>query len=183
MEGLEDPKPAGFLGLHTGFSKARDAKDGNFLGGVHGELLFLRWLGVQGAVDYRSDEHFIATMGATNAELNVRTIPVTVSGKLYAPVTARFWPYGLVGGGWYHVLFDYSNDLEALGFSDRDVSTFGWHVGLGGSALLSPRLGAFVESRWVFVDPDNQLDDATFERIEDLDFDSLNLMAGLNFIF
>ena len=96
---------------------------------------------------------------------------------------ARFQPYGLAGAGWYHQLFDFSENLEAVGFDDRDETTFAWHVGLGASALLGPRFGAFAEARWVFLDPNEQLNDSTVEQLEDFDFDSSHLMAGLNFYF
>jgi opacity protein-like surface antigen len=176
--------PAGNIGVHLGYTRAQDADRGNFLGGAHLEFLLLRWLGVQGAVDYRNDERFdVQLAGTTDAELNVRTIPVTVSGKLYVPLAMQLQPYGLAGAGWYHVMFDYSDDLEALGLTDRTDSTFGWHVGVGAQALVSPRLGLFAEGRWLFVDPDQNINDTTFDRIRDFDFDTSTFVAGINFLF
>jgi opacity protein-like surface antigen len=173
----------GNIGVHAGFAKAQDAEDGNFLGGVHLELTPVPVLGIQGAVDYRSDERFDVQFLGTNSELNVRTIPVTVSARVYAPLAPRFQPFGVVGAGWYHQIFDYSSDLEALGLEDTDENTFGWHVGLGASALFAPRIGVFAEARWVFLDPDRAIDDDTVEQVEDFDFDSSHWMAGLNFYF
>jgi len=182
QDGYDQPLN-GNVGIHAGYAKAQSAESGNALGGVHLEFMPVRVFGIQGAVDYRSDEEFDVSYLGTDAELNVRTIPITVSGKLYAPIAPRFQPYGLVGAGWYHQVFDFSENLEMLGFGDRDETTFAWHVGLGASALMSPRFGAFAEARWVFLDPDQQLNDNTVEQLEDFDFDSSHLMAGLNFFF
>ncbi len=178
-----DQRLQGNVGVHAGYAKAQDAETGNLLGGVHLEFMPVRVLGFQGAVAYRSDEKFETTYMGSQAELNVRTIPITVSGKLYAPIAPRFQPYGLVGAGWYHQVFDYSENLEMLGLADRNESTFGWHVGLGASALMAPRFGAFAEARWVFLDPDQRLDNSTIEQVEEFDFDTSHWMAGLNFFF
>jgi opacity protein-like surface antigen len=141
-----------------------------------------RWLGVQSAVGYRSEERFDLPV-VPDAELHVRTVPITASGKLYIPLSDRFEPYGVLGAGWYRVFFDYSETLEAVGFRDTDTTTFGWHLGAGGSLHFNRSVGAFLEGRWAFYDPEDKLDDATVERIKGLDFDTVNVLAGLNFAF
>jgi opacity protein-like surface antigen len=182
QDGYDQPLQ-GNIGVHAGYAKTQSAEAGNALGGLHLEFMPLRVFGIQGAVDYRSDEEFDINQMGNAAELNVRTIPVTLSGKLYAPIAPRFQPYGLAGAGWYHQIFDFSENLEMLGIGDRDETTFGWHLGLGAAALMGPRFGAFAEARWVFLDPDRQLDDATVEQLEEFDFDTGHFMAGLNFFF
>jgi opacity protein-like surface antigen len=177
----EDPK--GNIGVHLGYTKTRDANDGNFLGGAQLELMLARWLGVQGMAAYRSEERFDVQAGATQAELNVRTVPLMLSGKFYIPVSPQLQPYGLAGGGWHFVMFDYSPELEALGLQDRDTSTFGWHLGAGAQARVSSSVALFAEGRWIFVDPDQALGDSTFEQIEDFDFDTSMFVAGMNFLF
>jgi opacity protein-like surface antigen len=179
----DEVPPSGALGAHLGWSKTRDADEGNFLGGAHAELRLLRVLGIQGAVDYRSDEKFNAVIAGQQAELNVRQVPVTVSGRVYVPVAPRTQPYGLAGAGWYHLVYDYSEPLEALGFRDRDDDSFGWHLGAGLETLFNQRIGGYLEGRWVFLDPDKKINDTTVEQIEDFNFNSFNLTAGLNFLF
>jgi len=182
--GDDAPHPViGNIGLHGGLVKARDAEDGKFQGGLHLELTPLRILGIQGAVDYRTEEKFNFTVGTTNADVAVRTLPITLSGKLYIPVMPQFAPYGLVGAGWYHQKVDFSQDLENLGFRDQKDTTFGWHAGVGAAANLTPRFGLFGEARWIFLDPDRDLDPATQDRVEDFDYNSSHLLAGVNFFF
>jgi len=181
---FDDPKPViGHFGMHGGVSKVRDAEDSRFQGGLHLELTPGRWLGFQGAVDYRSQETFDFQSGPVNAEVDVRTLPITLSGKLYVPVAPQFSPYGMVGAGWYHQKIDFSPDLESLGFQDQTDTTFGWHLGLGAAAALSRQFGIYGEARWIFLDPDRDLDPSTVDQVEDFDFDSSQLMAGVNFYF
>jgi opacity protein-like surface antigen len=106
-----------------------------------------------------------------------------LSGKFYIPVSPQLQPYGLAGGGWHFVMFDYSPALEEIGFEDRDTSTFGWHLGAGAQARVSSSVALFAEGRWIFVDPDQALGDSTFEQIEDFNFDTSMFVAGMNFLF
>jgi len=175
--------PQGYIGVHGAFTKARGAEDGNFLGGMHLELLMARILGVQGAIGYRSEEKFEVPLPSGPASLNVRIIPVTVSGKVYLPVAPTFSPYGVAGAGWYHTFFDYSAPLEATGLHDQDTNTFGWHLGAGLNLMVSPRVGLFAEGRWAFLDPNEKLDSATRDRLQGLDFDTFHALAGFNFGF
>lgn len=175
--------PFGVLGVHGSYAQVRDANDGNFLGGVHGELRPIPWLGLNASVDFRSDEQFDVQSGATTASLNVRTVPIQVSGKLYLPLAPQFAPYGMAGAGWYHQVFDFSNDLEALGIRDHDETTFGWHVGLGANLNLAPRFGVYADARWIFLDPERSVDTQTTDQIRDFDFNSMNVQAGVNFLF
>ncbi len=171
------------LGAHVSHNQVRDANDGNFLGGVHGELRPIPMLGLNASVDFRSDEQFDVQMGTTNAALHVRTVPITLSGKLYLPIAPVVTPYGMVGAGWYHQVFDYSSDLEALGLRDHDETTFGWHVGLGANLNLQPRFGVYADARWIFLDPNRSVDSQTSDQVKNFDFNSMNVQAGVNFLF
>jgi len=183
-QAFDAPKPIiGHFGLHGGVDKVRDANDGRFQGGLHLEFTPGRFIGLQGAVDYRTEETFDFTSGTVNAAVDVRTLPITLTGKLYIPVAPQFSPYGLVGAGWYHQKIDFSPDLEMLGFADRTDTSFGWHLGLGAAAALNRQVGLFGEARWIFLDPNRDLDPATVDQVEDFDFDSSQLMAGVNFFF
>ena len=173
----------GNFGIHGGFVKVRDAQDSDFQGGAHLEFNPARWLGIQGAVDYRSEERMDIESGPLNAEVDVRTLPLTLSGKLYLPVAPKFMPYGLAGAGWYHQKIDFSEDLENVGFQDRTDTNFGWHLGLGATVEVSPRVALFGEGRWIFLDPDRDLNEATVDQIEDFDFNSSHILAGVSFLF
>lgn len=173
----------GNFGVHGGVVKARDANDGRFQAGAHLELAPGSWVGIQAAVDYRSEEQFELQAGGLNAEVDVRSLPLTLSGKLYVPVLPKFAPYALGGAGWYHQKIDFSPDLEALGFQDRKDTAFGWHAGAGAVVRVSPRVGLFAEGRWIFLDPDRDLNAETVDQIEDFDYNSSHLLGGVNFYF
>jgi opacity protein-like surface antigen len=173
----------GDVGVHVSYVRVRDATDGNFLGGVHAELRPLPWLGFNAAVDFRSEAEYDVPTGTTNATLTVRTIPITVSGKLYLPIAPLVTPYGMVGAGWYRQEFDFSSELETLGATDYDETNFGWHVGLGLNLNLHPRFGLYADARWVFLDPNRSLDSQTSDQVQNFDFNSLDLQAGVNYLF
>jgi opacity protein-like surface antigen len=176
-------QPIGNVGIHGGMIKSDNAEEGKFQGGLHFEITPGRFLGFQAAVDYRTEERLDFMTGDQHAEVDVRTLPITLSGKLYLPIVPRFSPYGIAGAGWYHQKLDFSPALESAGFQDRKDTTFGWHLGLGGAVALSDRVGLFGEGRWIFVDPNRDLNPATQDKIEDFDFDSSQFLAGLNFFF
>jgi opacity protein-like surface antigen len=183
---LEKPfeKSIGNFGLHGGFVKVKDAQDSRFQGGLHLELTPARIFGIQGMIDYGSEEKFeFVGPNGQNIEVDVRTLPITLSGKLYIPIAPNFMPYGLGGGGWYHQKIDFSEDLEAGGFQDRDETNFGWHLGAGATLGVGPRVALFGEGRWIFLDPDRDLNDSTVDQIEDFDFNSSQFLAGVNFLF
>ena len=175
---------AGNYGAHVAYAKSKDASEGHYLVGGHAELALAPILGVQGAVDYRSEESFAVATPAGTAGMDVRSIPVTVTGRLYLPSLAPVRPFVLGGAGWYRVIYDYSEALEnTLGVKDQHVSTFGWHVGAGASLALSPALSLDGEARYSFVDPERKLDREVRETIRDFNYDSLNLALGLSLGF
>ncbi len=173
----------GVIGAHLSHVQLRDATDASYLGGVHAELRPIPMLGFNASVDFRSDQEFKIQSGTTTSSLNVRTIPMTLSGKLFLPIAPMITPYGLVGAGWYHQVFDFSPDLEALGIRDHNETTFAWHVGFGANLNLQPRFGVYADARWIFLDPNRNVDAQTTDQIKNFDFNSVNLQAGVNFMF
>jgi len=172
----------GDYGVHVGYSKARQAEDGDFLIGGHLEARLAPALGIEAAVDYHGTEEYPAA-SVTDPPLEVRTIPVTLSARVYLPVVARFSPFLAAGGGWYNVIYDYPNRFEALGFDDETVSTFGWHLGLGGKIWLDESVSIYGEGRYSFIDPDKELGDEVRDEIGELDYDRSTLRAGLSLEF
>jgi opacity protein-like surface antigen len=138
---------------------------------------------VQGAVDYRLVETYTLGVPGVEDELDVRSVPVTVTGRLYLPAGERVRLFAAAGAGWYYVIYDYSDDLEGLGAEDENEHSFGWHIGGGLDVDVAPDVSLYFEGRAVFVDPDRDLDDATFDDVEELDYDSTYFAGGVTFHF
>jgi opacity protein-like surface antigen len=176
------PAAASDVGGHLGYAKNRDAEEGNMLIGAHLEMSLASFLGIQGAVDYRMVESTEVDLGGgEEGELNVRSVPLTVTARAYVPWTVS--PFVAAGAGWYHLMFDYSDELEALGAEDETDTTFGWHVGGGLRYMLAPRVSIYGEGRAVFIDTGDVLEDSDFEEITDFDYDSTFWAAGMSFHF
>lgn len=172
---------AGNYGAHVAYMKSKDAHDGHYLVGGHMELMLAPFLGVQGAVDYRSEERFVVRTPQGDEGLDVRSLPVLVTGRLYLPAPMTFRPYALAGAGWYRVVYDYSSGLETrLGLKDESVSTFGWHLGAGARMALSPRVSLDGEARYAFIDPERKLGKEVREEIRDLNYDAFHVGVGLS---
>jgi hypothetical protein len=78
----------------------------------------------------------------------------------------------------------FSEDAKTLfDLEDRTETSFGWHVGVGAVMALAPRIGVFAEYQAIFNDPQGELDEQTREAIENLEFDSSNIVAGVNLYF
>jgi len=171
------------IGAHMGWAKAKDAEDGNGFVGGHLELRLLPWLGVQGAADYRLVETLRVDTGAgPDGKLDVRSVPLTATGRIYIPL-GQVEPFAAAGAGWYHIIYDFSQEVEDLGIEDDSETTFGWHVGAGLQLRVSPRFSLFGEGRAVFVDPDRRLDEDLFDRVEEFDHDSTFFFGGATLHF
>jgi opacity protein-like surface antigen len=173
----------GNIGIHAGYAKAADAQDGNGLVGGHVELRPIPWLGLQGAVDYRLVETYALDTGPVDGELDVRSVPITASARLYIPGVAPVSLFGVAGAGWYHIIYDYSEELEDLGADDESESTFGWHLGAGLDVHVTPSVSLYGEGRAVFVDPERSLDEEVFDDVEEFNYDSTYFAGGLSFHF
>jgi opacity protein-like surface antigen len=170
------------LGAHLGYSKAKDADGGNFLLGGHLEIMPVPFLGVRGAVDYRTVESFDYGYGGTDGSFDIRSIPVTVEGRLYLP-GASVSPYAALGAGWYFLKYDFSDNLEALGFQDDSDSEFGWHLGAGLTIAVAPSIAVFGEAKAVFMDANRTINDETLDAVVDFDYDSTYFSTGINLLF
>lgn len=179
----DSERRGGNYGPHVAWTKSADADEGNFLVGGHLELALAPVLGIQGAVEYRTVETFQLRRGDETAEVNVRTIPITATGRFYLPAAESFAPFLLVGAGWYNLIHDYSDALEAVGAEDETVTTFGWHAGVGAKLYLSPSLSLSGEGRYTFLDPERDFEPDVQEDVKELDYDTAYLGAGLNIEF
>lgn len=167
-------------GAHAGYAKPSGSSKGSWFVGPQLEVRPTPFLGIQGAVDYRSHAPYAATPAMTNA-VKVRSIPVTLTGKLYLPMPSSMAPYLLGGAGWYRVTYDFSPAFEQeFNVQDRSVSTFGWHLGAGAKFMLVPNLSVTGEFRYVFVDPARKLGPEVRDQIRNLDYNSTYLGLGVN---
>ncbi len=177
------PAPAfsGEWGAHWAYSKPADAGDGSSLVGAHLEFNPAPLLGLNGAVDYRSDNVYDTPWGG----LRTRTVPVTVTAKLYLPTPVlAVSPFVEAGAGWYRVSYQYSGALRTeFGFRNRSVSTLGWHAGGGARLMLSPLLSLSGEARYTFADPGRKLGPEVREQIRNLDYSGAYLAAGIGLRF
>jgi opacity protein-like surface antigen len=166
------------VGAHLGYAKGRDADTGNGLVGGHLEIGIAPFLGIQGAVDYRLVEKSTINAGVTQGTLKVRSVPTTVTARLYLPGPVS--PFAAVGAGWYHLVYDYSSNLEGLGASDHAETTFGWHVGGGVRVMVAPKVSVYGEGRAVFVRPDHALNQQVFDQVKSWDYDSVYFAGGVS---
>ena len=94
-------------------------------------------IGVEGAIDYRTD----ALGGGTE----LRSWPVSASLLIYPlpPV------YALAGLGWYNTTIDFPSDSP---YKNQTQSKLGYHFGAGLELPIAPMLKLMGDIRWQFVD-------------------------------
>ena len=158
------------IGLHLGWFEAKDAEDGEAFYGLQARLYLLRWLGIEGSIDFQKSD-----FADDDAELT--TIPVQLTGLLFPFPHLPFRPYGLLGAGWYFTEVKYNGALS--NFDDEEESAFGFHLGFGAEILLGKLLMLYGDVRYTFLDEpgvdNSDLDD------EEMDFWQVTIGAGLAF--
>jgi len=122
--------------------------------------------GVEGAVDYRSEELV--------SGVDLKTWPVTASALIY-PIPML---YGLAGVGWYHSTLAFDTDL----IDDQTSSEIGYHVGAGAELPVAAGLALAMDVRWVFIEYDfDRVDE--FEDLGNADSDYMTAHAGILYYF
>lgn len=175
---------SGAWGAHVGYHKAQDADEGNYTVGGHLELQLAPWLGLQGAVDYRDEDAFSVRVGGERETMQLRTVPITLSGRLYIPSVMSLSPFASAGVGWYRQIYDFPEAWEQnFGVDDRSETDFGWHLGLGARVGLGPRVSLYGEGRFIFMDPERDFGPDVGEQMENLDYDTTLLTGGVNLHF
>ncbi len=127
------------IGPRGGYSKSGDG-EANLTVGASARFK-LGNLGVEGAIDYRSDKYM-------DGHLTVKQWPVSASLLLY-PLP---FVYGLAGTGWYNTTWDY--ELPGMTeLKDKTEQQTGFHIGAGIELpLVKPTITADI--RYVFLDYD-----------------------------
>lgn len=169
-------------GAHAGWAKTADVDEGKMLIGGHLELGLGPWLGVQGSIDYRSDDVLKVSVGGEARDVRVKTLPMMVTARLYLPAPG-FSPFASAGVGWHRQVFDFPKALEDVGIDDRTRTELGWHVGLGARVPMARNVSLFGEGRYIFLDADGKLTGDVEEDLGRLDYDQTYLTAGVNLHF
>jgi opacity protein-like surface antigen len=132
------------LGPQLGYQKARDADEGNLMGGVACRLKLTPFLGAEASINYRQETY-------ANEALTVRNWPVMVTGLIYPlPMV-----YGAIGAGWYNTTFDYDQSKFPLWTAkDETKQEFGWHFGGGVELPVGSSFKLVADIRYVFLNYD-----------------------------
>lgn len=175
--------PGAHIGVHVGYVEAADAADGNGQVGGHLEIPLLPFLGLHGSADYRLVESFSVHTGSASGDLELKSVPVTATARLYLPSISTLTLFAGAGAGWYYLIYDYADNLEQAGFVDDNSSTFGWHVAAGAIFRIAPKFSLYGEGRLIYLDPDQQIDQQMIDTVEGFDYDSFYVAGGVNLHF
>ena len=130
------------LGPQLGYQKAKDADQGNFMGGAALRFKLAPAIGVEASINYRQEKY-------ANDALTVRSWPIMATGLIYPiPVV-----YGAIGFGWHNATFDY--DQSKFPFQAVDDETkreVGWHFGGGVELPVGSKSKFTADIRYVFLD-------------------------------
>lgn len=130
------------LGPQLGYQKARDADQGNFMGGAALRFKLIPAIGVEAAINYRQEKF-------ANDALTVRSWPLMATGLIYpVPIV-----YGAMGFGWYNTTFDYDQSKFPLQVVDDETKReVGWHFGGGLELPVGSKSKFTADIRYVFLD-------------------------------
>lgn len=130
------------LGPQLGYQKARDADQGNFMGGAALRFKLIPAIGIEAAINYRQEKF-------ANDALTVRSWPLMATGLIYpVPIV-----YGAMGFGWYNTTFDYDQSKFPLQVVDDETKReVGWHFGGGLELPVGSKSKFTADIRYVFLD-------------------------------
>lgn len=155
------------IGPRATYSSPKDSDNGAWFGGVQGRLHVSPALGLEGSVDYRSNDFGELT--------TVRSYPILASVLAYVMPGASWSPFLLGGGGWY-----YTETRGPRGYS-HNGSRFGLHAGAGIEIMVNESLSVDGSYRYVWLESVSSRDESALDKSFD-DSGSMVTMA-LNFLF
>ncbi len=171
------------IGAHVGCTRAYDADEGAGLYGAHLDLHLSPWFALQASVDAWLEESVEITTDTSVGDLKVKSVPATVTARLYLPISPDFAPFAGVGAGVYYIDRNYPDSLNDLHIRDDSSQEFGWHAAAGLEVKLARRLSAYGEGRAIFADTGDKLDEEVVNDLEDFNYDSVAFSGGLTFHF
>ncbi len=59
----------------------------------------------------------------------------------------------------------------------------GWRVAAGALFRVAPKLSVYAEGRLIYIDPEHEINQDLIDDVEDLDYDSFYIAAGVNLHF
>lgn len=167
------------LGGQVGGLTINDAENNQVLFGGHMELMLSNTFGIRGDVSYRSEEEFsFQSENVGDLSMVSTTLPITVSANLYIPLVV-LQPYATAGIGWYVHDFEFSQDFLDLGEENHKETDVAWHLGVGTTLALAPKVDLFGEYRALFFGDDKSLD-VVGDSVKDLDFTSHQITVGVS---
>lgn len=140
--------------------------DGQWYGGAQVRVHPIRFLAVEGSVDYRKNDF---------GDTRVHSYPVQGSLMIYPLGLKRIAPFILGGGGWYFT------SVTGPGDFDDTQQRFGGHVGGGVQVFISKHFSADASYRHIWLEKIQSRNAS----LEDKKFDDTGHMitVGLNFHF
>jgi len=155
------------FGPHASYCTPKDADDGSWYPGAQASMRVSKELGLEGSIDYRSNEYDNLT--------NIKTYPIQLSLLAYAMPQARFNPFFLFGAGWY-----YTRVSGPAGFT-QDTSRFATHLGFGLELQVNDSVFLNGSYRYIWLDSVRSKDINTADKTYQ---DSGSMITiGLNFVY
>ena len=152
-ESIFDDVDVGFFSI-GGRATYFDPKDGDgqWFGGAQVRIHPIRFLAVEGSVDYRRNDF---------GDTRVHSYPVQGSLMIYPLGLKRIAPFILGGGGWYFT------SVTGPGDFDDTQQRFGGHVGGGLQVFISKHFSADASYRHIWLEKiesrNVSLDDKKFD--------------------
>jgi opacity protein-like surface antigen len=171
------------IGPHGGCVKAYDADEGAGMYGAHLDLHLSPWFALQGSVDAWLEESIPLNSDTSVGDLKVKSMPLTVTARLYLPISSTFAPFAGAGAGIYYVEKDYPQSLNDLHINDDTTQEFGWHAAAGVEVKIARFVSVYGEGRAIFADTGEKLDENVVQDVKEFNYDSVAFTGGLTIHF
>jgi len=155
------------IGPRASYYSPKDSDNGQWYGGAQARLYLSQSMGLEGSMDYRSNDFDRFT--------TIKTIPIQASLLAYLMPGAGLNPFLIAGAGWY-----YTQVNGPFGYSDT-YFRFGLHVGAGIEIKINPSLSLDGTYRYIWLESVTSHDVNTVATTYQ-DSGSMITMA-LNFLF
>jgi opacity protein-like surface antigen len=171
------------IGVHGGCVKAHDADQGTGAYGAHLDLHLSPWFALQGSVDAWLEESIPLNSDTSVGDLKVKSMPLTVTARIFLPISSTFAPFAGAGAGIYYVEKNYPQSLNDLHINDDTTQEFGWHAAAGVEVKIARLFSVYGEGRAIFADTGEKLDEAVVQDLKDFSYDSVAFTGGLTIHF
>ena len=133
----------GYIGPQLGIYSAKDADNAKLMGGVALRLQLIPILGVEGSINYRSEDY-------AGGRVSVRSWPIMITALVFPmPIL-----YGAIGAGWYNTTFNYHAAIIGQNIDSETKLQKGWHFGGGLELPVGTNMKIAGDIRYVFLNYD-----------------------------